>query len=347
MSRLITRCPACQTMFRVVPDQLRMSAGWVRCGQCQAAFDASAQLQSPSGRSALTATADNAAEASLPVQTTLQSAPRSASQAAPASASSVDVDTTTPDPVASGPVEPQFADPYPADPHLAEAASPAPSVDLLLDDLTWAEPPPLMAPGALEALEVPEAAVREQLENPAGPVQAEDEEGPAHSPAQTLRQASPWGRRWLVLAWVALTLILVLQVVRHERHRIAAAVPAARPLLQALCRWTACDLQLLRQPDAILLDSASFLKVRDGVYRLNLTLRNTARWDLALPAIELVLTDAEDQTLLRRVLPATDLGVPEGRLPAGMETPVSLLLGIEARELSSRVVGYHALAFYP
>jgi predicted Zn finger-like uncharacterized protein len=31
---LITRCPACGTMFKVVPDQLRISEGWVRCGQC-------------------------------------------------------------------------------------------------------------------------------------------------------------------------------------------------------------------------------------------------------------------------------------------------------------------------
>lgn len=41
---LITRCPACETMFRVVPDQLRISGGWVRCGTCNEAFDASAHL---------------------------------------------------------------------------------------------------------------------------------------------------------------------------------------------------------------------------------------------------------------------------------------------------------------
>ncbi|MEZ5707015.1 MAG: zinc-ribbon domain-containing protein [Burkholderiaceae bacterium] len=28
-----TRCPACGTMFRVVPDQLKISDGWVR-GHC-------------------------------------------------------------------------------------------------------------------------------------------------------------------------------------------------------------------------------------------------------------------------------------------------------------------------
>lgn len=37
---LATRCPACGTVFRVVQDQLRVSEGWVRCGQCQEVFNA-------------------------------------------------------------------------------------------------------------------------------------------------------------------------------------------------------------------------------------------------------------------------------------------------------------------
>ncbi len=42
---LITRCPACATMFKVVPDQLRVSDGWVRCGQCDEVFDATLHMQ--------------------------------------------------------------------------------------------------------------------------------------------------------------------------------------------------------------------------------------------------------------------------------------------------------------
>jgi len=41
---LITRCPACGTMFKVVTDQLKVSQGWVRCGQCAEVFDASKHL---------------------------------------------------------------------------------------------------------------------------------------------------------------------------------------------------------------------------------------------------------------------------------------------------------------
>ena len=35
-----TRCPDCQTIFRVTPEQLKARAGKVRCGQCQSIFNA-------------------------------------------------------------------------------------------------------------------------------------------------------------------------------------------------------------------------------------------------------------------------------------------------------------------
>ena len=37
---LATRCPVCQTVFRVVQDQLKVSEGWVRCGRCAKVFNA-------------------------------------------------------------------------------------------------------------------------------------------------------------------------------------------------------------------------------------------------------------------------------------------------------------------
>lgn len=40
----ITRCPHCQTAFKVVADQLRISDGWVRCGQCHEVFEARQHL---------------------------------------------------------------------------------------------------------------------------------------------------------------------------------------------------------------------------------------------------------------------------------------------------------------
>lgn len=47
---LVTRCPACDTAFRVQPEQLTAHSGRVRCGKCGSAFNGVAALVA-SGRS--------------------------------------------------------------------------------------------------------------------------------------------------------------------------------------------------------------------------------------------------------------------------------------------------------
>jgi predicted Zn finger-like uncharacterized protein len=43
---MYTRCPHCETVFRVTTQQLQVSSGQVRCGKCQEVFDAFATLSS-------------------------------------------------------------------------------------------------------------------------------------------------------------------------------------------------------------------------------------------------------------------------------------------------------------
>lgn len=44
---LVTRCPACDTAFRVQPEQLTAHSGTVRCGKCGSAFNGVAALVAP------------------------------------------------------------------------------------------------------------------------------------------------------------------------------------------------------------------------------------------------------------------------------------------------------------
>ena len=63
---LTTRCPHCGTAFKVVPDQLRIRNGLVRCGACSTVFDGRASLVQPAdvpGRQAETPVAMPAATA--------------------------------------------------------------------------------------------------------------------------------------------------------------------------------------------------------------------------------------------------------------------------------------------
>jgi len=124
---LITRCPACATMFKLVPDQLRISAGWVRCGQCGVVFDASAQMLSYAEAAAVEAEA--AQRRSAPVATpspTVAPSPASASwPVVPATTNAPTGATSSPEPVAPPLPQPRIEPPAPA-PVPAPARAPEP-----------------------------------------------------------------------------------------------------------------------------------------------------------------------------------------------------------------------------
>jgi predicted Zn finger-like uncharacterized protein len=60
---LVTRCPQCNTLFRVTPEQLRARQGAVRCGRCSAVFDALGTLSTLPDEAAPQAPAHDAAPA--------------------------------------------------------------------------------------------------------------------------------------------------------------------------------------------------------------------------------------------------------------------------------------------
>ena len=161
------------------------------------------------------------------------------------------------------------------------------------------------------------------------------------------RQAS-WRRpavRW-VLSAVAFTALLGLavQMVLHERDRIAARFPAARPALAALCTPFSCELAPLRQIEHMLIDSSSFNKARGDGYQLSMTLKSRSTLPLAMPAVELTLTDAQDQVVLRKVLLPQDMAAPQ-EMPALGEWTAAVALVVTTG--GDRVAGYRLLAFYP
>jgi predicted Zn finger-like uncharacterized protein len=61
MMKLYTRCPHCDTVFRVTPPQLQSSGGQVRCGRCDKVFDAFSSLRSKQPTTVDKVTDDNAA----------------------------------------------------------------------------------------------------------------------------------------------------------------------------------------------------------------------------------------------------------------------------------------------
>ena len=82
------------------------------------------------------------------------------------------------------------------------------------------------------------------------------------------------------------------------------------------------------------------------MYQLSLTIKSSASTELATPAIELTLTDVQDQPILRRVLQPSDLGLAPVLAPRG-EMSASVPVSIALEQGAARVAGYRLLAFYP
>jgi len=316
-------------MFKVVPDQLRVSEGWVRCGQCSEVFDANANLQDP--------------------------AAVSNSGSAPAMAR-VDINTgdTAPqeDPVAEVAPEPKSerevaeaveAEEPEVDPFLAVNPH-ALHIDPLEDGVAATEP---------ELLPEPIAAAEEHVAPHAvDVVEGIDAEELHHAFLQPRTappppQQRPAVRAALALLGVILGAGLLLQVVVHERDRIVALEPATKAALGPLCDLLGCRIAPLRQIESVVIDSSSFSKVRGDVYRLGFTLKNTAQTPLATPALELTLTDLQDQAVVRKVFAVTDFAEKQTVLEPGAELPASLPVSVRLGSNGEKISGYRLLSFYP
>ncbi len=165
------------------------------------------------------------------------------------------------------------------------------------------------------------------------------------------RNASFWQNKttrivlWLVL--LALLVALVVQVFVSQRDRVAALEPATRPLLLALCAWQGCTVSPLRQIESVVIDSSSFSRIRGDDYRLGFSLKNKAPIEIAMPAMELALTDPQDQPVIRRVIHPGEFGAPSDALAAASVWSGTIALNVKPGTGGERIAGYRLLAFYP
>ncbi len=337
-------------MFKVVADQLKISQGWVRCGQCSEVFDAAAYLQ-PRAELALAPAAASTPEAGDRAVVTGWDGPE-----APVA------------PLATMLVAPEAAEiSPPVQPETPVVPLPKPEVQVSL-------PPDLAAEVfassvSPDSYELPDAPAREMPEDSSFNDSAALPEAPQDvSFVRDARRQAFWRRpvvRWS-LAGAALLLMtgLMLQVALFQRNALALRQPGLHVGLETLCGYLGCEIGALRQIESIVIDSSSFSKIAPDIYRLKVVIKNTGSLALAMPSLELTLTDSQDQALLRRVLAPGELGAEAGTLAAGAEFSGLLTISVStaaAAPLTAssrpailprpsaplRIVGYRVLAFYP
>ena len=232
---------------------------------------------------------------------------------------------------------------------VAEVLSPEPASE----SEPQSEPETAASPSAMEVDFVLSDVGR--LDDDAPPASApavQQEHDPLVAPAfvAQARRRAFWSSRpvravlWLIALLLALG--LALQWVVGQRDWLAAREPRLVPLLQAVCKPVDCRLAPYRMPDAVVIDSSAFNRVNTNTFRFGVTLRNMADIDVATPALELTLTDAQDQPLLRRVVSAAELGAP-ATLGAHGEFSGTNELKVNDIPNPGAIVGYRLMAFYP
>ncbi len=356
---LITRCSACGTMFKVVADQLKISQGWVRCGHCSEVFDAAANLQPYAPPSSALPT-----DVSVPAVPSAQPEPPVGSDRAASVAPMLVAPSAEPEPDWSDAMLMEEAE----EAALVAAPAPVPEVqvspspDLAADVFAFSVSP---EPSDFSAAAAP-AARAGYTESAFGESETAEPD-PVHE-VSFVREArrdafwrKPAVRVALGLAASVLLAALLLQVALFQRHTLAVSQPWLRPALYTLCASLHCEIRPPQQIESVVIESSTFNKLAADAYRLKVVIRNAGAIPLALPSLELTLTDTQDQAQLRRVLTPAELGATGPTLAAGAEFSGVLAIRIldtppdasasqpsPARPSAPlRIAGYRVLAFYP
>jgi predicted Zn finger-like uncharacterized protein len=370
---LITRCPACGTMFKVVTDQLKVSQGWVRCGHCAEVFDASAHLL-PRDMSSL-------AVSPVPLADT---EPQPLPEPAPPFARQATADTEPADlhpddwaparsfadrapmlPSKAGPVEAQdsAAD---FDPGRWKRAQQERQLDPteLDDDSLPPMPPPRQPVVVRPAVEDDSSFLFSDVDSGMPDSRVEHDVSFVRDAQRKAFWKKPSTRWSLALLSLLLLATLVAQWGVQQRDTLAALEPRLVPALQALCGPLKCEIRAPRHIESLVIDSSTFNRLGPDAYRLSFTLKNTGVVVLEMPSLEVTLTDTQDQAVVRRILTPVQFGAKTTTLAAQSELAGLVIMKVSgdagAASPSSpssssspapagplRVAGYRVLAFYP
>ena len=309
---LATRCPVCATVFRVVPDQLRVSDGWVRCGRCAEVF--------------------NAAERLVDIDATATS--RTLDEAAPEAGDSAHAEARmAEDDVAVARLLSSTDAANAAD--AADAPGLAPDLERPFSAMLNTPEPPGPAPDAPQALPDPRA-------------EPDDRPSFMRRADRAARWRRPGVRLALALAATVAALALAAQIGYEYRDLAAAYWPAARPALEQACATLGCRVEAARAINALAVESSGLVRVeKSSLYKLSVSLRNRSAIEVALPAFDLSLTDSQGRLVARRVLRVAELGSAHTALAGGRELALQATLQAPPPTGGEPVAGYTIELFYP
>jgi predicted Zn finger-like uncharacterized protein len=194
-------------------------------------------------------------------------------------------------------------------------ASPAPAVMPEPAPAAAAQPPVPQSPSAPAASAPPglapvptraTAAVTERVAQPQltpAPAAATPDAPPGPTLVERILRKPSSAQRWYGAA-VALGIVLALQLAFGYRSELSARYTTMRSVFTAICDRLGCSVILPQRPDLVRIEASDVHMTdssRPQLIQLTATLRSYASYDLAYPALDLVLTNANEHALARRI----------------------------------------------
>lgn len=213
------------------------------------------------------------------------------------------------------------------------------------------EPAPAAEPdSALGPLPLLRAAANEAPPEPVvftPPPEPEHEEPEFVRLAREKEQAARRRRLTMGAGSALLALLLAAQGVTTFRNILAARYPALKPALAAACVPLRCTIELPAQIEAMVIEASDLQTIGGNTFLLTTLLRNESGLTQTWPYIELELTDANKNVLVRRVFTPPQY-LPPGAVPAKgfaahAEQPVKIHFELKQLKASD----FKVAVFYP
>jgi predicted Zn finger-like uncharacterized protein len=321
-----TSCPECGTTFRVSQEHLGLRRGLVRCGHCNAVFNAYDTLlpeleKAPPGTGIEGASSfpeEGVETVDAGFQRPVDSAPQNSAQTDIWAEVQAELDAPRDLPI----VPPRDA----LATYLETATVQLPSETE--ETITLAETVTPPTPEATPETESPDAILLSELPN-----------------RQADRPGLPkWKALVYVLLILCLTVALVGQLAYFLRGELAAALPESRPLLNVLCQPLDCVVPLPQQltRQAIVSSSLEHNAEQKSRVRLYFLLANRTGQTQAWPHVILTLSDMRESPVAQKAFPPEDYlprGVsPRAGFPAQSEQEARMELDIGNLAAASYVI---------
>jgi predicted Zn finger-like uncharacterized protein len=376
---LATRCPFCETVFRLQPTQLAQRRGLVRCGHCEEVFDASSSLfdtaegtgfsaATPISSTAALALAAGAQPGRKPAPdfgaaswdpwapaadavfepslhrdpTVLPFAPMTVSGAVtpPTAAASHHLPPASFDNPVADPREPSFAGTPASAPEPEPEPEPEPAEPVFM-----AAPPPASMDTASH-----EPHFGTHSAEPFTTVPPKDE-GEVFAVVREIRAPEPRRSGWRIVGvLVALILFagLLVQLAWWQRETVMVYWPPSQTLFAKACGQLGCEVGPPRDIDGFVVEPPD-LRQLDEPHKLEfrLPLRNRFNVALAYPAVELTLLDDKNNVAVRRVLRPQDYLKPGTPVAAGLPARTTQTMIVQLDIGQAIATNFRVQIFYP